>query len=301
MLESRKPARFGLATALAIGAVACSDAPTTPKSRGDDVRLLAPGDGEVPWTPGDWTAGSNRTASLEMRLALDLGYAGAPIPGQRLTTVTGLRVEALGPRRAKVELASLDVRPLDPDPEREAVIRADFDAQSPVGVVAEIDADGGTPRLRFEIPRGASGAVRAYLDHLRLALELLVVPWPADEVSRGARWTRSGDVDVARMRLSENTTFSLDELEADRAEIGVDGVFVLRDPELDLDGLPAGARCRLRSVDAAVSGRLETTADAPLPASGRLDLELRLTADVTHEGSTEPLDGRLDLRIVLGP
>ncbi len=300
MLGIRRAARLGLAAALAGGAVACSDAPTSPAAGRNDVRLVSSGDGET-WTPVGGDSSTERTASLEMRLTLDLGYAGAPIPGQRLTTVTGLRVEARGPRRASVELTSLDVRPLDPDPERAAVIRADFDAQSPVGLVAEIDADGGTPRLRFAVPRGASGAVRAYLDHLRLALELLVVPWPADALSRGARWTRARDADVARMRLSERTTFSLDEVRADRAVIGVDGVLVLRDPALDLDGLPAGARCVLRSVDAAVSGRLEATDDAPLPASGRIDLELRLTADVTHDGTTEPLDGRLDLRIVLGP
>lgn len=281
---------------MTLGSYGCSDAPPT---EAGDLRTLTPGSGPV-WSSFPWRTDAAATPAVEMRLALELGYGGAPIPGQLLTTVTDLELTVTGPRSAAVVVGAVDVETDDSNPERAALIRADFDTQSPEGLTATLYAGGVGERSRvsFETPRGAAGAVRQVLENLELGLGLLLVPWPEDDTRPGATWSRTRDVEVAGIRLVESTTYELESVANESATVALEGTLVGTTAEIAFAGLPPGARCVVHEVSATIRGALVLAPGAPLPTGGDLTLELRLTADVTHEGETKPLDGRLILRII---
>src|SRR5690606_32733068 len=137
----------------------------------------------------------------------------------------------------------------------------------------------------FPVPPGAGGAVRQYLDALSLAFDLLLVPWPGEGEARpGTRWTRTRDVEIARLRLTERATYTLEETSAAEARLTVEGIFTGRGEEIEFVGLPPGSGCRVRSLEARVSGTLTVTRGAPLATRASLDFDLRLLADVTADG-----------------
>jgi len=101
-----------------------------------------------------------------------------------------------------------------------------------------------------------AGATGQMVEQVRQTLRDLAVPFPEEEVGRGARWQKIAQLEAKGSRLTQTDTFTLGEVQGDRG--GVDDVLAQTAPPqtLHAPGMPNGAEARMESMLASGSSKV---------------------------------------------
>lgn len=308
-MPPRNPPRsFGLAwftVALAIAYPGCSRETRTPAATGPTVRTVARGSGDPRSVRYAVAEDEHQTVRLTTRLGMTVQYGeevlpAADMPATRTTLETDV-TDVDGGFAHRFRIAGCNVVGDGTTPDRLAAIRADLDAQSPVGLVGRVTraATGAIAAVDFEIPRGANPTVRHILGNLEQALHQLAVPFPSEPIAAGARWTISQDVEVNQMQLSQETEYRLDGIEADGTlTIGVTSTLLGSPQRLRLPNMPKTSSCELIEATANGEGSLRVRLDRPLPMAGRVTMRIQMRASIHSEDSpSEEIGGLVTLTI----
>jgi hypothetical protein len=101
-----------------------------------------------------------------------------------------------------------------------------------------------------------AGATGQMVEQVRQTLRDLEVPFPEEEVGRGARWQKIAQLETKGSRLTQTDTFTLGEVKGDLGS--VDDVLAQTAPpqSLHAPGMPNGAEARMESMLASGSSKM---------------------------------------------
>lgn len=135
-------------------------------------------------------------------------------------------------------------------------------------------------RFGFEGDRKVSPIVKLMVDSMGPSLQQSLIPFPEEPVGVGGKWRMILPVTAAGMTQTVTTTYTLQELTAERVVLTTDIVQSAEPQDMQLPavpGLPPGTTVRVESVAGAGGGRVEMNLDRPLPVTSTIRVKSNMT------------------------
>jgi hypothetical protein len=226
-------------------------------------------------------AGVTEYAEMDMKMSLAMTMAEKAAPKTELPTVrTTMRIDAVeltpeGDLRCTFKTEKVD---LLKDVKMEAKLREGLEKEL-AGLVgmqgkARISTRGVATETRFELPPNASPGLNAQMDVLRDAVRQMYVPFPEEEVGKGAKWDVTSRLPVNGALVDTKLAYALTRLEADGAQADVE-LSLLAPPNqpMRMGALP-GATATLESLVGKGSGKVSPSLSRLVsPGSNKISIE----------------------------
>ena len=272
--------------------------PVTVRDQGAEPRALLLHD--VTGTP---LQSSKLEVSMSMGVDFD-GQAIAPetIPGTIVTLdfdVTSSAPERVVPEtyECSVLIAGAAITDYGSDMERLAHFNRELTHQDPVGRTGRMTraANGQVLEVDLKTPAGATTTLRHFFGNLDQALQQLAIPFPAEEVGVGARWTAELPVKITGMELLQMTEYRLVAMEGNRVTVALTAR-CLAEPQLfRLPNMPDDARCELIDLDGTATGELTVDLSRPFPIAGELSYQFDMQMRIMAERETQSLNAHIEM------
>lgn len=297
-----------LALVTALSLVACGGGADggSAGSDGDDVTVVERGSEPRRELRLQAEAGQAFTSVMTMTLGMTMEVDGQPVPPQPLpdTRVTmEVSVDDVSDdgdisfsyRYASVEpVAGDDVDPAVVDAMRTALTQMQGITGRAVvsnrGVLVDSSIDASSVQ---------DENMRAMVDSLSTQTEALTVPFPAEEVGRGATWRVTRQAKLMGIDTEMTLQYELVELEGETYSLAVEQEVTAAPGPADIPGVPAEAAVTIEDYLVKSTGSIDGTMVRILPARSVLEGagDIRLRAQSGAESGT--LVQHLDMRVEL--
>ena len=207
--------------------------------------------------------GVTEYAEMDMKMSLAMTMAEKVAPKTDLPTVrTTMRIDAVeltpeGDLRCTFKAEKVD---LLKDVKMEAKLREGLEKElgGLVGMHgrARISSRGVATETTFELPPGASPGLNAQMDVMRDAVRQMYVPFPEEEVGKGAKWDVTSRLPVNGALVDTKLAYALTKVDADAAHADVE-LSLLAPPNQPMRfGALPGATATLESLVGKGSGKV---------------------------------------------
>lgn len=283
----------------AIQAGGCDRAAPSPEATALALSVGATGGEPRAALAASLAEGARQTLALGMRMAMTLQYGGENVPATAVPeTRTQLDFTVASGSELAFRVGETAFVADGTDPKLAEGLKRDFRAQNPAGARGTAERlHGGVGTVRMDLPPKLAPSVRQFLGNLRQGIRQIGIPRPAEPLGVGATWTATGPVELNDMQLAQDARYRVVRIENGVAVVAVEVELHALPQVLALPQAKAGDRCQLSSAVVKGAGEVAIAPDQPLPISGRLDYAFDLKLDVLANGTSQQLDGHVDLAL----
>jgi hypothetical protein len=228
------------------------------------VKVTAPGAAPRRALRYKFKAGTTEYLEMDMKMSMGMSMGGKSAPKTDLPTIrTLMRIDAKevtpeGDLRCDLSTEKVDV--LDDvavDPKLRAAVEKEMKGIVGLHGKARISARGVASETEFDLGPGASETLKSQLDTIRDSVRQMSVPFPEEEVGKGAKWDVTSRVPLGGALVDSKTSYTLTKLEADRADAEI-AITMSAPPNqpMHIGALPPGATATLDSVAGTGSGKV---------------------------------------------
>ena len=209
-------------------------------------------------------AGVTEFAEMDMKMSLAMTMGEKVAPKTELPTVrTTMRIVAKeitpeGDLRCSFNADKVEVlKDVKVDPKMREGLEKELAGLVGMHGKARISTRGVTSETEFELSPNASQALNAQMDTLRDALRQMYVPFPEEEVGKGAKWDVTSRLPVSGALVDMKLTYVLTKLEADGVQTDVQSsIDAPPNQPMRIGALPAGATATLESMSGKGTGKV---------------------------------------------
>lgn len=284
------------------------EATKPPEAVPPSVKLLDAGAGPKKPLRYKFKAGVTEYLTMDLKMAMTMSIGDKSAPKAGLPTVqTTMKLDATeltpeGDLRCAFSAEKIEVlkdAPLDPKA-REAF------EQELAGLVgmrgkARVTPRGVATEADFELPPTASPKLRAQMDSMRDAIRQMYVPFPEEEVGRGAKWEVTSRVPLSGALMDTKLVYTLTKVGASSASANVEtDLSAPPSQAMQVAELPPGASATLESLSGKGTGKVEPTLTR-LVGTGSNKLSMDFTFNVALRGEKVQMRMRSDLAVSSRP
>jgi hypothetical protein len=285
-----------------------AEAPKAPEPVPPSVKLLAAGASPKRALRYKFKAGVTEYLAMDLKMAMTMSIGDKVAPRAGLPTVrTTMKIDATeltpeGDLRCAFAAEKIEVlkdTPLDPkareafEGELAGLVGMRGKARvSPRGVATEAD---------FELPPGASPKLRSQMDSMRDAIRQMYVPFPEEEVGRGAKWEVTSRVPLSGALMDTKLVYTLTRAGPDGASADVEtSLSASPNQPMQVAELPPGASATLESLSGKGAGKASPSF-ARLVGTGSNKLSMDFAFNVALRGEKMPMRMQSDVAVSSRP
>ena len=157
-----------------------------------------------------------------------------------------------------------------------------------------LSPSGETKSVSFTPPPGASPDMSKQFDK---SMEYAGVPLPTEPVSKGAKWQVTQLVEEQGMKLTQITTYELQELNGNLATLAMTIEQKADAQQLSPAGLPPGATAELVSFNSSGSGTSQLNLSQLLPSQANIGLDMATQMKMSADGQNMEMSMKMDMQM----
>lgn len=250
---------------------------SSPKADGGaktTVKLLDPG--AEPRTALRYKFQANRTEKMviemSMAMAMEIGGQKQPetqVPTTRMTmTIDSKEVSPEGDLHYEFELLQVDVLPKPgANPMMVNAMKQQMSNMQGLSGSGTVTSRGFYRDVEIKPPPGIDPQIRQSIDQMKQSMSQMSAPLPAEPVGRGARWQVTMPMEMPGMKLTQIATYTLSEIQGDKAKLDVTIKQSAPPQEIDTPGADPGMKVFLESLKSSGKGTVELQMTSLVPTS----------------------------------
>jgi hypothetical protein len=209
-------------------------------------------------------AGTTEYVEMDMKMSMGMAMGAKAAPRTDLPTVrTLMRIEAKeltpeGDLRCAFSADKVDVlKDVQVDPKLRGAVEKEMAGVVGMHGRARISPRGVATETEFDLAPGASETVKGQMDTMRDAIRQMYIPFPEEEVGKGAKWDVTSRIPLGGALIDSKMAYTLTKLEADRAEADI-AITMTAPPNqpMQIGALPPGATATLDGVSGTGAGKV---------------------------------------------
>ena len=228
------------------------------------VKLLDPG--AQPRTALRYKFQANRTEKMvmetSMAMAMEIGDQKRPetqVPATRMTvTIDSKEVSPEGDLHYEFELEQVEVLPKPgANPAMINAMKQQMSSMLGLSGSATVTSRGFTKDVEIKPPPGIDPQIRQSMDEMKQSMNQMSAPLPEEPVGIGARWQVTMPVETAAMKLTQVATYTLSQIQGDKAKVDITIKQSAPPQEIDTPGAAPGVKVSLESLKSSGKGTVE--------------------------------------------
>lgn len=252
--------------------------------------------------------GSTEYVEMDMKMSMAMTMGGRGAPKVDLPTVrTTMRIDAKeltpeGDLRCTFNADKVDVlKDVVVDPKMRATLEKDLAGLVGMHGKARISTRGVASETELDLAPGAPPSLRGQLDTMRDAIRNMYVPFPEEEVGKGAKWEVTSRVPLSGAMMDTKMLYALTKLDADSAQTDVE-VALSAPPNqpMQIAALPPSATATLDSLAGKGSGKA-TPSFVRLVGAGSSKLSMEAAFGVAMQGEKVQMKMQSEVVVSLRP
>jgi hypothetical protein len=253
-------------------------------------------------------AGTTEYVEMDMKMSMAMSMGGRGAPKVDLPTVrTTMRIDAKeltpeGDLRCTFNADKVEVlKDVQVDPKMRGTLEKDLAGLVGMHGKARISTRGVASETELELSPGAPPSLRGQLDTMRDAIRNMYVPFPEEEVGKGAKWEVTSRVPLSGAMMDTKMLYTLTKLEAESAQTDVE-VALSAPPNqaMQIAALPPNASATLDSLSGKGSGKVSPSF-VRLVGTGTNKLAMEAAFGVAMQGEKVQMKMQSDVVVALRP
>lgn len=264
------------------------------------VRLLDPG--AAPLAPLRYrlAVGTMGRGTVELHLTMSISVNGQemPMPGlpaSRATVKTEvISVDADGNAHIGYAIETMEVMDADQfDPAAVAAVEEQYRALGTMHGSMDVSTRGVCTNMQLALPADADEVMRMIVDDIRKSMSQITAVLPEEPVGVGATWEARARVNMRGVDVDQTSIFSLDQRDADSANLRIHVTQHAGQTAMNLPNLPAGTEAVVDSLES--NGSAETLLPfTNLVPTSELTMHTNMTARITSGRDSQAMGMRLE-------
>lgn len=252
--------------------------------------------------------GSTEYVEMDMKMSMAMTMGGRGAPKVDLPTVrTVMRIDAKeltpeGDLRCTFNADKVEVlKDVQVDPKMRATLEKDLAGLVGMHGKARISTRGVASETELDLAPGAPASLRGQLDTMRDAIRNMYVPFPEEEVGKGAKWEVTSRVPLSGAMMDTKMLYTLTKLDPESAQTDVE-VALSAPPNqpMQIAALPPSASATLDSLAGKGSGKV-TPSFVRLVGTGNNKLSMEAAFGVAMQGEKVQMKMQSDVVVSMRP
>jgi hypothetical protein len=253
-------------------------------------------------------AGVTEYVDMDMKMSMSLAMGGKQAPKTDLPTVrTTMKIEGKevtpeGDLRCTFSAEKVDVlKDVQIDPKMRQNLEHELSGLVGMHGKARISTRGVASETEFELPPQANARLKSQMDSMRDAIRQMYVPFPEEEVGKGAKWEVTSRVPLSGAMMDTKMLYNL--IKADGDVVNADVETTLSAPPnqpMQVGALPPGATAMLESLSGKGSGKVAPSL-VRLAGSGTNKISMESTFSVAMQGEKMQMKMQSDVAVSSKP
>lgn len=285
-----------------------AEAPKAPEPMPPTVKVVDAGAAPKKALRYRFKAGVTEYVEMDMKMAMSMSMGGRAAPKTDLPTVrTIMKVESKevtpeGDLRCTFDAEKVDVlKDVTIDPKMRGALEHELAGIVGMHGKARISSRGVASETDFELPPQASPRLKSQMDSMRDAIRQMYVPFPEEEVGKGAKWQVTSRVPLSGALMDTKMLYTLTKLENDGVSADVETTLSAQPNQpMQVAALPPGATATLESLSGKGSGKVAPSF-VHLASNGSNKLSMESTFSVAMRGEKVQMTMQSDIGVTSRP
>jgi hypothetical protein len=253
-------------------------------------------------------AGVTEYVEMDMKMSLALSMGGKAAPKADLPTMrTTMKIHAKeitpeGDLRCEFNTEKVDVlKDGPPDAKMHAALEKELGQIVGMHGTGRISSRGVLSESEFELPPGAGEKLRSQMGTMRDAIRQMYMPFPEEEVGKGAKWEVTSRIPLNGILLDSKALYTLTKVDKDGVQVDVDTVISAPpNQSMAVPGLPPGGSATLTSLAGRGSGKVSPLF-AHLQASATNKVAMETAVSIAAQGESMQMTSTTDVLVTSRP
>lgn len=265
------------------------------------VTLTNPGSAPRQLLRYDFANMKLETMIMEMAMAMSMDIGGMKQPKTQLPTTkttmvmkpTGVNSD--GDLTYQFELTEIEL--VNTEGVNQFIVDAmkqQLDSSVGLKGIGTVTSRGITSQAEFQLPDNATPQLKESLSNLKLSVQQMSSPLPAEPVGQGAEWEVAANIQNGQMNIQQTTRYTLTQLDDNRVSLAVKVTQSAPKQSIKVPNAPANVQVTLESMDSSGTGDMVLSLSNLVPKSS---IAMTTKNVVTSGGQRVTTEMTMDMNI----